>query len=1823
MLEAEERLAGAGAQPNFLVSDTLEVAIAEATDKAQISGPPLNSTQANAALQSKTVQEAVEEQYIENSSEYHDLVNGGKTKEAPPPPPPPNPSPSDPADGASGTNGTNGTSPADSGDETSGMGGAIDTADNLDGDLTDKVLEFTEEDYMVQNEDGYWEPDPEKLEEWTKYIITRANILAALLIAIGNQFETKKLVEEAFTGEPIQDDKYSYKETFARKIRILQKMSQVAVAKLFEKINTDNLKIYNDKMAKIKNKYNKWYDKVGNFFTGGKNDMKKTRMALKESEKYYKTTQKTLAAMQGVINSVIALITQCFASGDMNMMALGMVKSLKAFSAKIDEMNAEVDKGLAEVQKNLDKIEKDNPKGFRKNFKKFWKSLGKFDWKGIWSSISGMNNAVCKAMEKTGVLWGLAQIFKIGSVAADFMAALPRIALDLMKKIGRLMQEVGDVVVWWICQWNNDSREWYAKTGRKYSIGYWAGRGLEELSKGTEKGVNKLNELLEKTGKWQYVLGPVLSFIPVVGMAYGFVKWADSSEYDFAEGAEYMTLDIEGMLADYRGGLVASQNGIRSYLSIKMLGRDMRNIAREKFTGLSGIKNDAEMLMQSAESALGHATQVFDATASQLMLKSKLHNTNVQLLKNYQQLLRARPFRLAAVVLTIAAVAVSIYSLGATAPAMAMLVAAVCGLAGGLMNAIGTYEASRIKEYNPIEAHYNEPITEKKGHGDAILDVLDEIEMEQKATVRAAAYNNGMLGQTGDDFYFLNTKQFAAYEMKLKMMDNAVRSIFSLIKNSRDLRRVADSEFTGSSSANSGEALLQNAVENIMMQRQTLLSAIKFHHQEVVIAKNMKLQADIGAKDAMRGAAISVAGAALGAVLGYIISPALWGVYMGIVSALSSAAFQLYTAVRDHNKIKGAFNVVSEDLDNILRSRGAKSVEAKLDAIELKAYQELMEHGIVSSGDGYYGVNFSLVTSVYSRIGRIYAAKEALAKARALSSELRMIVKQEFTGQTLSTQGELSKSTNQASFSTAMKVVSNIVRALQEKVKVMNRARDKEKAMKMAAATFGVNAVFAIVGGVGGAATLNSTTSGLITFHKACMGLTSGLMSLTNSLASLITASITLGKNDYGSLKGYEAKTTVDKTGRRVNNEAGIDSRMDKMEYEIMLEMNSSLMTSIDSTFMMVSPEASKLSGRMKALYNVREAIAVARSILTDAKSQAKARFSGKSMPRKDFGKDSLNDHKSVALSMLDSLKGALDSIIERRNQIKGAISGVILSSIRTAVSLATIGLSAYNARMKAEHKILTKGKSFWVKDKRSFFKGKNMTTIGKDIGKFNRVIAALNLASRLIDITVDLTYDGVHNKNAKKADAPKERSAQKSSDYFNSMDNMDADIEAAQVALSFIDQENMKASYVAARSEKTSNFIMSEAKNSADTYLRLRKTPEKTNISAFNRKVQSMANNPKNSARDVAWYIVKQPNKALIKSGIDQLGGGKVAKERALKILKQVEMLDPKLAPMVAQAAAALNAPAANKVSTPTNVNRVNQSSRTTTHTRTQALLKQANQIANHISSSKVKTVAVKKYVPQRRLAAPKASSLQLKAQLVQLKQKRDAVQKQLSVKIKELNALKTQLPKIRAEVAAWQKQADVQIGQLRRERTEIGKKIFALQTKKKLTAQDKVLLAKLKVQLKSVESQEKLLIHAKQKITDRIKLAEQKIKGVETEVKGLRANLQGLQKDITSLERDIKKAEVREASRKAGAQASQEAPGSSILAFIQKFVRAGRERVQKDMENVVREVEQPKPGLVDRAPSVLAGIARSQVKKSYRQQYEDALREENSIKTSGAGVA
>jgi uncharacterized protein YoxC len=1502
----QQQAAGAGVQPvNYLRADGYVPDVTPTVDSAAISSA---STTVGGPSSSPVPLTPPDDQpqYIVNTPDNNRTINAHQKSTGPADTDPTAPS-SAPTVPSSGP-----TAPG---------GDPIDQVNGLQQGLDDSTTGFVEQNYCEKDENGYLKPDSAKLEEWAKSVLAKANILFSLLLALTNMADLKKIARQAFTEIPIEPDgKYSYKKIFAQKFQSYQKIVQTAVASLFSYINTKNNELYLKRLEDIKAKNSGTWKKIHNFCDSGHEDTQTTEESLKEGRRYLEATKNTIKEMQTVLNDIAEYMKSMAGDGRGSVFALGMYGYIKGFSDQIGDINKTVDDKLAEIDKAISQID-DQGGGFlggigdvfKDTFTGNWGDLGK-DFKEIGHSLKQLGSDIIHGNWKGICTWAenemdvvkgwmdAALVGIFGDDVGGFLANCGDLGFDLGRSCMEVAKDplgsgfkliklivfkllgylVGKVIISWVLGgiaagvtylFDKDAgkKVWHAM-GTAGDATYKADQtaGYYVFDKGIIHALawfnkNVLSQLSFGSGAFQIISAFVLYALMGPGTALIFLTMMQVQEPANLSGDDFMKLDINGLLTKYRGGLTGMENGYRMLLALEMMPRDLRDTVRQKLTGLNNVESDAEIIMASAESAMSLASSFVDMTASEMMLKAGLYNQTVQLEHQYIRMQEAQSMRALQILCTVAAIVigviVSIYSLGGgTIPYFLAACGAVAGMTAGMAGSEAEMIANDVPAYDAITPEQGmADIDTSKSVGEAARDPFTLLDQEIETNERLAAKSQTFYSRNKDGFYSFDAKAFAAYELRESMIGNAIRSIFSILKGGRDLVRVVDAELSGSATIDSGDALLQNAVSNLLGQKAVELSAIKYMHQQVIAAKNLARQGELAEEKAMGMMASSVGGALAGAAIGACISPAAVFIGMGLGSALASSAYNfLWLEFSPDSALGASFESKNQELEALLRKQGGNTAEAILDKAEVDAYESLLTNGIVSTGDGYSGVNFPLVTSVYAKIGSIYIAKEVLSKARSLASELRSIVKQELGGAVDPTVGDLTESVNRASFGTAMKVVQNIVSYCQARVQVMNRARDAQKQATLAGIGFGINAALSVVG------------FSCMSAAPAVSAVASSAMGLSNSLISLISHLTAMETGD-GAYSHYDAKSTVDRTGRRSKNAPDIDGKLDDLEAEIMAEMNTSLIGNIAGSMVGVSPQASVLSWRLKAIYNIKECISIARS----SASSCKAIVGGKGSS--DYGRSFIEQYQSLALSMLDSMKQSLETIAQRHNQISEEEKAAILSGIAAGFSALSFAASIAGACASSEvpndtspavkttkpagtgpttaaaetttpatetpaqnaAPLLPSGSQETTKvDVPPANNNKNQQNPNaKEAATWRRVGEWLNLGATITNLLVDTLYDATAHAKGHKASSPQAgksldphqraqsgkadsgksaAGAQEGGNIYTSLDNMDFETAIAEQNISIFESSDQVKAYTAARSARLLEAVQTSLKQLA-----------------------------------------------------------------------------------------------------------------------------------------------------------------------------------------------------------------------------------------------------------------------------------------------------------------------------------------------------------------------------------------------------------------------
>lgn len=1502
-LAAQDQIAGAGAEAQYIAANddgAYPIDELNGTDSVQMtssstpSAPNLDAAANGAKVKINQNPMTDEENYVENSSEYRDAIDGGngsteetsgsygkstyalkgEDTENPPPPPPPNDGNDGGVTGSGNVGGSNGSD---------GDYGFEDAFGNIDQGLDDAFSGWDEGDFINEGGDGDYDTlNEEALEAFMEKVLKHLNKLLGLAMAATLGSDIRDVVDEILSGLPLEkDDTKGLKAAIMRSFTHTMKAVQQGFSKLLEKVNKHNQEVYKEKMENMQNKANSTGFKVENWWKGGHPAEKLNRDMAKEQERYLQALDKNVKAFKALIQLMIQLISEGMVEGEKtNDILLGITNGLKQTVGKIDEFSKQIDDKLEETRQYLEEMESID--SCEKGWGMFWDGITEGDWSKIWGGLKGALRAAQDWLEEIPVInvisslilepvqQGLSVIENPVEFCLTFIENFLDMIAVALDKIGEFIDKLIYTIAYGLFGWiglavNGEwgVGDWGAGDGDFVSTwkdwdGYgthgvgdivqWVGKFvvdeiidniiLDNLIDGIRfvlyEGVSRVwNGMfgnkwggynpLDDPGTHDYFGVENISLFGYDGVSYSsdgkVVKWDTSSSIYTPDAFQDLALDQ--LIKDLRGGIIKHQNAYRIALSMMLVKSDIRRAVFRELTGLNGVKGNGDLLVKGSEILAGPTTQILDGALSAVMLRTSVYNQHLLTVDALQKLEAARAAQAAAVLTTIAtlvlAVLLAIATWGTGTPAAAALVAvqtelaiatAVCGVGSAVANASAQKILADIDPFDvqePAVETYSDP--EFVDAGGAVEDVLHNIDQEIAALDKALAKGDQYMVQTQDGMYHLDYKALANLERRLNTLNNAIRTIFYMAKSKQDLRRLVQAMLKGVAGDSSTEGLTMSALENMLAQRQVLVSGITFQLQQVVAARNMARQREIAMANSTAGASGQAAGAVLSLVAACIPGLQALGAILNIATALTSSAIGIASALGSEGNALGmTYNSNDRQLDQYLEHRAQtdEGFESKLDRLEAEAMMELMENGIVGTGDGYHNVNYSLLAQTYNRIQKIYQMKQILSDVLSMNAKVRSVVQRQLTGVSPTSTDDLTKAVNQANLSTALRVANKISSHLKTTATVMNQARDAEKNLKMQAITGAVNIAVSSLS-ITGLATLEPTSWAF----KLCEA-AAPLMSVTNSLTSLVLSSVS-ASSDQGFYTNYNVNDTVDKMDdNQISKGKSWEERLDEKEYEIMRQMEADLISSMDCAMVGVSADTAGISNSLNKLHNMRLAIAEAMQIMQSIKSAMGHYTPGTSIAQ------IIEGNRSASMSVMGALRGALDAVAERENQITQAKMQAIASAVNLAFSMAVLGCTV--GRIDAQHKIDVAGKT-------NNAAGHNIGKLESSVKALRKAAAALSfiggVVSSLIPALYDAAYqDGASDKAINKTDEAKEKDkgegkgkdkAEAKGDgggYAASMDRMDAEIAAADYNLTQYEAQHAAIAYRSANAESAAQFL-------------------------------------------------------------------------------------------------------------------------------------------------------------------------------------------------------------------------------------------------------------------------------------------------------------------------------------------------------------------------------------------------------------------------------
>src|SRR3989339_243488 len=371
---------------------------------------------------------------------------------------------------------------------------------------------------------------------------------------------------------------------------------------------------------------------------------------------------------------------------------------------------------------------------------------------------------------------------------------------------------------------------------------------------------------------------------------------ADSDYYDGA-GMDF----FYDSLMDFRNKMVQTENLYRALAYMQSAQQEISDSVRETVLEISPHASKLQYRMIASEGLFGMANMFFDNAYNTLQMKVKAFNTEVQICKNIEKLKEAQGWKIAGVVLSVVAIALSIVATvvtfgGATPLGVAAwsMAGAIAGLGAAGMQSMGSYMASQVDDsYDVNSPNFrvsdNINLTKHKKPS----EVIDEAEQAENEIINQMG-GAGLLEQTQDGYWNLNSRALAAFEIRQQSLHNLVKMIAYLKKAQRDLNRAVLGIVLEKAIKDHGEGYLLSNIENSIHQRQMMMQAIKFQLQEQVTGRNIARQNEIMASKAIWSSTAGIIGAVGCAALAAIPGAGGWAggpPFLSVGSAGGSSLF--------------------------------------------------------------------------------------------------------------------------------------------------------------------------------------------------------------------------------------------------------------------------------------------------------------------------------------------------------------------------------------------------------------------------------------------------------------------------------------------------------------------------------------------------------------------------------------------------------------------------------------------------------------------------------------------------------------------------------------------------------------------------------------------------------------------------------------------------------------------------------------------------------------------------------------------------------------------
>ncbi|MFC1570919.1 hypothetical protein ACFL31_00040 [Candidatus Margulisiibacteriota bacterium] len=767
------------------------------------------------------------------------------------------------------------------------------------------------------------------------------------------------------------------------------------------------------------------------------------------------------------------------------------------------------------------------------------------------------------------------------------------------------------------------------------------------------------------------------------------------TDYFDKESLQNMFQDI---LREIRVRLVAVENTYRAYVFLGTAKEDIGASLRETVFEISSHSSKSEYVYAAYEGFSKLTNLFFDTTFNTLMMRTRFYNEAIRLAKNVKKLEKARGWRIfgriltvvAIVIIVIVAIATIYFSGGTATPAWVSilgLVGAGTGIAGGAATAAGVAIADSVVDdcfdVSQPEDYTFDLIANPRKTNYSVADAISEAERQEELLVQQLSQRQ-LIQKRKDGFYQLNPKALAAFEIRLRTLQNIAKFITYFDKGKRDINRTIRAIILEKAVKDHGEGYLLLNVENSLHHRQLYTQAIKHKLQEVVTARNIERQNDLMVKNAIWAGFAPVIGAFCGVWLALIPGIGV-GLALGVGAALGGAIHGLIDVYSADSALGMDFELKSEEFDRYLKERkqnreSSGTPEDKLYELEDRIYQRLLSEGLVDIGNGYVGLNPVMVGQANYLLMKIQMLRELLNSLRNGRIKIDAGIRRQVLG-VGGAYTDFGKIVTKGAFLQSMTIIQALTNFLSEKAEVLNRVKDAEEALTMAWVNFGISAGFSVVGG--GIAGAGSSLGISKTICQIANNVTPGLMGLSNSIVG-IARGVSDAQDDFGYFEDFDEEKAVKQIrGDKVKGEEGEEGEeedlladiyedVDELERQIYLEAGRNLITALAGPNVTVNGELTGiLSDRMFTLNEIKQLIHLLLSTRWGISRKA-----GLVTAYLGDLSDLVNMQEQLVENILNQLTQVMDIIVQRQNQISRAERGVIIGSISAALSVVSTVLS-------------------------------------------------------------------------------------------------------------------------------------------------------------------------------------------------------------------------------------------------------------------------------------------------------------------------------------------------------------------------------------------------------------------------------------------------------------------------------------------------------------------------------------------------------------------